>query len=281
MTKNKAPKNKGLQAKRPISEAEKTKRSRVRYACKPALQSLFNVVNLIPPDQEMECPYVQGLIPVRPGSQKWIEKENQKYEAFKEYLKNFPVAFQAYIFYSTSDEMNRVFRELDERAQDMSEADELVIWNKLIGIQSKEISLYERIRAIRNDLYLLAEIGQSIDKYLGQQLDIALGVLLVEYAYLDKEGRIRRQSNPYAEMMEGVEASRIRACLICRKLFWASRKDKKCCSEEHSAIIRQRQSRLNKEKNAKLYAQSAKLRKHGQKVKPVSKESESYKQKGE
>ena len=151
----------------------------------------------------------------------------------------------------------------------------------MVGLQSKEIQLYERIRAIRKDLYLLAEIGQGIDKHLGRQLDIALGVLLVEYAYLDKEGRIRRQRNPYAEMLEGVEASRIRACLICRKLFWATRKDKKCCSEEHSAIIRQRQSRLNKEKNAKLYARSAKLRKRGLKRSPSAKEAVSHKQKGE
>jgi hypothetical protein len=267
----------------PVSEAKEIKRNRARHACKPDLQRLFDLVNLIPPDQEMECPYLQGArnLLIRPGSRKWVEEERRKYEAFEEYLESFPKGFQAYIRYSTSDELDEVIREMNELAQPMSDTDDAAFEKRLVGILSKQIDLYERIRAIRKDLYRFTEIGENAEKYLGQQLDIALGVLLVEHAYLDKEGRLRRQPNPYAELMDGVEVSRIRACLICKKLFWATRKDKKCCSEEHSAIIRQRHSRSNKEKNTELYAKSAKLRKQKQKGKRSVALTDRYNQKGE
>lgn len=248
--------------------AKEIKRSRSRHTCKPELQVLLNIVNLIPPGQEMECPYLQGSRNplLRPGSQKWIEEEKRKYVAFQEYLENFPELFKTFVFHSTSDELNELIREM-EHAQPMSDADEAIFWKRLIGIQNKTIDLYERIRAIRKDLYRLVEIGENAEKYFEQQLDIALGLFLIERAYLDKEGRLHRQPNPYGELIEGVEVSRIRACLICRKLFWAQRIDKKCCSEEHSAVIRQRQIRSNKEKNAELYAKSAKLRRQKKKGK--------------
>ena len=256
-------KSKELHVESRISQGGEAKRRRVRFDCKPQLQSIFVVVNLIPPDQDMECPYVSsGGNLHKPGSKGWIDRERQTYAAFQEYLKSFPEIFRVFISSITKDELDSIFQEMEKLSQDMDEASAIAYWNKIIGIQKGEIHLYESIRAMRKNLYRLAEIGQNADKYLGQSLDdVTLGVLLVENAYLDKEGRIRRQPNPFAETIEGVEVSRIRACLVCRKLFWAQRKDKRCCSDEHSIIIRQRQSRKNKKEKGKIYSKFAKLRK--------------------
>ncbi|MBI3895099.1 MAG: hypothetical protein HY313_04130 [Acidobacteria bacterium] len=50
------------------------------------------------------------------------------------------------------------------------------------------------------------------------------------FVKVDEGGRIEFQKNPTFSVLEGVEADRIRECLVCDKIFWAGRKDKKCCS---------------------------------------------------
>ncbi len=45
------------------------------------------------------------------------------------------------------------------------------------------------------------------------------------------------------ERLDGVEAARIRECLICSKIFWAGRKDKLCCLDECLTAQRSRKYR--------------------------------------
>ena len=44
-----------------------------------------------------------------------------------------------------------------------------------------------------------------------------------------KDGRLEFLKGPTLQALEEVEADRIRQCLVCEKIFWAGRKDKKCC----------------------------------------------------
>jgi hypothetical protein len=48
-------------------------------------------------------------------------------------------------------------------------------------------------------------------------------------AYLDESGRVCFKS-AIVDALDGVEASRIRRCAICDRMFWAARLDKSCCS---------------------------------------------------
>src|SRR4051812_24172370 len=101
----KALKSKGLQTEGRIFERGQTKRRRVRYACKPELQRMFDVVNLIPADHRMDTDsYMRDRkLFLKPGSTGWIDQERRKHDAFQEYLKSFPKEFQAYMFFSNSD----------------------------------------------------------------------------------------------------------------------------------------------------------------------------------
>ena len=45
-------------------------------------------------------------------------------------------------------------------------------------------------------------------------------------------GIIQFAQNPAVNALQGVEANRIRRCLLCEKFFWAGRIDRKCCSEK-------------------------------------------------
>jgi hypothetical protein len=192
---------------------------------------------------------------------------------------SFPIEFRRTIMAAAFNELSSLLSEIEALPPSTSETEVVDYWRKRVGMVNKQMEFYDQLRMMRNNLYRLTEIGKDVESYLGKQLDVVLEVLLVEYAYLDQEGKIRRQPNRFAEIIEDIEASRIRACLICRKLFWAYRKDKWCCSEEHSSIIRQRQSRINKKEKAGIYAKFAKRK--GQSKKTLSQKAESQEPKGD
>jgi hypothetical protein len=47
---------------------------------------------------------------------------------------------------------------------------------------------------------------------------------------VDDEGKLRLQVDELTQALDGVELNRIRECKLCGQIFWAGRKDKKCCS---------------------------------------------------
>lgn len=61
--------------------------------------------------------------------------------------------------------------------------------------------------------------------------------------YLNKEGKISFTPSPLAELLEGIEAVRVRECPVCYKYFWAGRKDMRGCSPQCSHTLRQRKFR--------------------------------------
>lgn len=267
---NKLLKNNELQVHNRINKGEQAKRrDRIRYACKPELQKLLDVINLIPPDHEMKNSgeiYKRKLM-INPESAERLEEDRREAAAFEKYFESFPTEFRRVIAAAGYRDLASLADEIDALPPGAHETEVPDYWLKRTGIIKQRIEFYDQLRMMRNNLYRFAEIGKEVEKYRGKELDVVLGVLLVEYAYLDQEGKIRRQPNRFAEIIEGVEASRIRACLVCRKLFWAQRSDKWCCSKEHSSIIRQRQSRINKREKGEIYAKFAKRKGRKQTVK--------------
>jgi hypothetical protein len=245
------------------------RRKRVKYACKPELQELIEFSNTIPPDFQLQN--ITELSDskftlAREGSPEWIETYKRQEEDFLTYLKTLPEEFQGLMHAATNreiEEFNKWLR-IEYSTSETAEVKKQY-WLKRIQVHKTVVGIYERFKWVRENLYKLAKIGENVEEHVGKQLDVALGVLFVEYAYLDDNGKIRRQPDKFTETLEGVEISRLRTCLVCQKLFWANRKDKKCCSEIHSAVIRQRQSREVKKERGKVYSKVAKRRKQRQK----------------
>lgn len=279
--------HKRLETKELPLETEHSKtRSRVRYVCKPALEKLMDLMNLIPPSQELKnTPEISRRGSINnyhpKGSPEWLKEEQCQMIDFDNYVDCFPTEFQDVIRAAGFQEENSLLADIRALPAGVSEEEAPNYWPRRVEIFHHQRRWYEDIRRIRTDLYRLAEIGENIHEYAGKELDIVLGIFFIEYARLDQEGRIRRQPNKFAEVMEGVEVSRIRACLVCKKLFWANRKDKRCCTEEHSSIIRQRQSRINKKEKGKIYARFAKLRKQKKKNGAAVKTDLKLEQRGE
>jgi hypothetical protein len=59
------------------------------------------------------------------------------------------------------------------------------------------------------------------------------------------EGKLGLLTSPLYEPLLGVEASRIRECPICYKIFWAGRRDQVGCSPQCSKVVRTRRWREN------------------------------------
>jgi predicted RNA-binding Zn ribbon-like protein len=81
----------------------------------------------------------------------------------------------------------------------------------------------------RNDLFFAAIYYQS---------DAARS-----HFYTDKDGKIRFTPPSIVQLLEGIEAARIRECPVCYKIFWAGRRDMGCCSTQCSHTQRQRKYR--------------------------------------
>ena len=60
--------------------------------------------------------------------------------------------------------------------------------------------------------------------------DAFIGLPMLTFSRIHKTGRIQFEKHPAFRVLEGVKADRIRECLVCKKIFWASRIDKKCCA---------------------------------------------------
>lgn len=56
----------------------------------------------------------------------------------------------------------------------------------------------------------------------------------------DKKGRIVLTPSPLLECFEGVEIARIHRCPICKKIYWAARKDQPTCSPKCNNVRRSR-----------------------------------------
>lgn len=105
-----------------------------------------------------------------------------------------------------------------------------VTYNRVLGN-------YIRLRDGRNWLRQAALIGE-------QSRTIKIRYLMpMLTAQTNDRGELEFNVDPLVEALKGVEASKIRICPICKAIFWASRKDKPCCSNRCGKIRRTRRWR--------------------------------------
>jgi hypothetical protein len=80
----------------------------------------------------------------------------------------------------------------------------------------------------------------------------------------DKSGTINFKLSPYAELLQGVNVTRLRICEICSKFFWANREDTKTCSKLHAKTNRMRSLRKNWDEKRDQYLKARKKKKQKQ-----------------
>jgi hypothetical protein len=65
----------------------------------------------------------------------------------------------------------------------------------------------------------------------------------------DKNGILQLHLDPFAEIVEGLEADRIRECPVCQRIFWANPKSKMACSPRCRNLFNVRKHRDLMKKN--------------------------------
>jgi len=162
---------------------------------------------------------------------------HQASKALKMCLKNAPQKFTEYIY---------------EDAEFDSEIDRLAV----------ATARYEAIRVACEQLQHLAQFSkpalQNIERFTHSHRSFDSSGMLVT----DAQGIIRFKDSLFREVVEGIEAARIRVCEVCGRIFWAGRITQKGCTNRCAHKYRVRKSReLQKKREEEFIAMVAKRRK--------------------
>jgi hypothetical protein len=105
--------------------------------------------------------------------------------------------------------------------------------------------LCDQLRAARAVLYAIAHTDKET---WANEESLMVSRILRDYDHdlillrVDERGNLRLDF-PLLRAIEGVEASRIRECAICRAIFWAGRVDQRCCKTQCAHVLRTRKWR--------------------------------------
>lgn len=132
---------------------------------------------------------------------------------------------------------------------------------------------YETFWDARECLRLLAQKAQ--EGHPTKHVMVSVKGSLIPTTYhieVDPHGKAQTQTSisisQVDEAINGVDATRIRECQVCNRIFWAGRKDQKCCSKKCANVRRVQLWRKN-------YAENYKLQRNGYKPLDDKKEQRS------
>lgn len=146
-------------------------------------------------------------------------------------------ALQIFLAYKTTDLqdwINEYLKDIERLPKQLQE----FIGPVQIETRTTVSSRYNLLLNAKELLRAIAE-GQ-INNNLALPITEALATLAT-----DKKGKIVFIRTPLAEILEGVEAARIRLCPICDNVYWAGRIDQPTCSKRCGQTLRVRRWRGN------------------------------------
>jgi hypothetical protein len=109
--------------------------------------------------------------------------------------------------------------------------------------QYPPVEAYRRCRdfaVVRDVMFALARSDKT---KLAESIPIATSLEGLVSISANQNGILRLERMPLLQAIEGIEASRVRQCPICRNIFWAGRIDQPCCSTPCAKICRTRRWR--------------------------------------
>lgn len=102
--------------------------------------------------------------------------------------------------------------------------------------------------------YLLESARTALRDLAEQQRVTRIGVTLT----VDKRGVLEIPRESLLFVLLDVPVVRIKACRICRRIFWAPRINSECCSTKCRKVHNQRQSRENRRQKRRYQAEKRK-----------------------
>ncbi len=201
--------------------------------CPEKLGILIGIYNLVPADAPLK-------------SQKELEKEAEK-------------ATKQFDDYWSTERKVMTARFLDnaviEQTENYPALKECISNQALFGWRNQKKNIYfqflyfrEKFNLILENAYSYFQGGYKIEVFFDSDKTII-------FSFSD-EGKYQIKSVPsvadlFAEALEGVDASRVRRCAICLKIFWAKTSNAGTCGDKKCADDLGNKKRLDKAKELK------------------------------
>ncbi len=189
------------------------------------LAQLIETVNLLKPDQDLPD-LTNQLADVRLKDEEWPKRAN---DALMDILKDMPNDFRDYIW-NTSAEVIDPIDAIEDAVERYVEFD----------------NARKRLRAIAG--------RAKKDPQLQRPIIFLKQSNRLERIKFDEHGCVHVSKDSFTKAMEEkcVEGRRIRDCEVCKRIFWAGRLDKRCCSDRCGNNLRTRIWRENYQTKYKI-----------------------------
>lgn len=228
------------------------------------LKEFIEIANKIPPDHpaidirelarevwEAELPTqapfqlapgrmtVYPRLPVRkpPPAEGSLESWVFEFRVLLSYLEKFPSDFRAYVLEDSVEHLSQI--DLKGLGSDVDNTH----LSKIYGALRR----YKEFRELREKLRKIARLAKpDVPRW---QRFFEGSILVHSTLRVGAHGTLELNLEPFVEVVQGLEANKIRECPICGVLFWADRKDQKGCTTACANIYRVRRYRGQRAEN--------------------------------
>jgi hypothetical protein len=211
---------------------------RLQSQCPPKLAELIKLVNLFPPGVRFPVLNARSRLAKFDGDEaEWTKTASlDLYDCLKEA----PKGFRRYI-YDAPDIQARPFFETYSPA--------------LFDNTINAIKRYEDFAHLRTNLLRLIRFVKSFNlQRRADSLRVNAPLPLLFSPVLDERGFIRVGGDALMEALRDVKANLVRECEVCKRIFWAKRKDQPCCDPRTCGNVRRvRKARLLAKEKAAEY----------------------------
>ena len=240
--------------------------SRGLKSAPPGFELLLDTVNMVPPEAEMLDVFeVWKQLQDKEAKDfgEWSEADNRSIQdeapAEERLPPDYPKRVIEYInrvidyshrvtdkIEALSTTKNAATEAINRCLEGMPEKLRVFVWQ--VGEQHggyrvvPAIARYNFVRQSRENLRIIARIASKnlnwMERYLAStKIEFQASI------QIDDDGIIRVNRDIFSATVEDVEASRIRECAICRRIFWAGRTTQQGCSTACSHALRNRRYR--------------------------------------
>lgn len=188
------------------------------------LERLINLANLLPPTQvAADLDEILGRDESRfYSSEEGFSFELEKYKLLLVYLERFPPHFREYVLEDSKKSLAQI--KTDKLSQDSN----IKHFVKIYGALGR----YDEFRKVREKLRGLIRITHEPSGLKRHALQFFHRISIHASLTVADDGTVKINLDSFADAINGVDATRIRECGDCQRVFWAKRKDQSCCSKD-------------------------------------------------